>query len=287
MDVALALLAAVLFAFGTVLQQRVAASASDEEAARAGFLLSLARRPVWLAGIACDAGGLVCQAAALAVGRLVVVQPILASYLMFTLPIGAWLEHRRIRPRAVLGALTVACGLAVFLVVADPAGGRDDATLTAWIISGAICGAVCVPLAALAVRAPPARKAALLGSAAGVLFGLSAALIKATVERLDSGVVHMVADWHLWALIIVGYVSMALAQRSLQVGRLAPAVATQTAFDPITSLALGVFAFDETIHETPLGVAGALAAIAVMLAGVLVLATSRHETPTPAPALAQ
>jgi drug/metabolite transporter (DMT)-like permease len=279
MDVALALIAAVLFAFGTVLQQRVAASASDDEAARAGFLISLARRPLWLAGIACDAGGLVCQAAALSIGRLVVVQPILAAYLMFTLPIGAWLEHRRMRPRAVVGALTVASGLALFLLVADPGGGRKDATVSAWIISGAICGLVCAPLIALARGAAPARKAALLGSAAGVLFGLSAALIKATVERLDDGIVHVVADWHLWALLLVGYVSMELAQRSLQVGRLAPAVATQTALDPVSSLVLGVLAFDESIHETTLGALGALTAMGVMLAGIVVLASSRRELP--------
>jgi drug/metabolite transporter (DMT)-like permease len=285
MDVALALVAAVLFAFGTVLQQRVAASASDEEAARAGFLLRLARRPAWLAGIACDAGGLVCQAAALSVGRLVVVQPILAAYLMFTLPIGAWLDHRRMRPRAVLGALAVAFGLTVFLIVADPGGGRDDATVGAWIISGAVCAVVCIPLVSRAHGAAPARKAALLGSAAGVLFGLSAALIKATVERLDGGVVNVVADWHLWALIVVGYVSMELAQRSLQVGRLAPAVATQTALDPVTSLALGVLAFDESIHETTLGAIGALAGMAVMVAGIVVLAATRRDSP--AAALAQ
>jgi hypothetical protein len=66
MDVALAFAAAVLFAFGTVPQQRVAVTASDEEAARASFLIQLARRPQWLTGIATDGGGLVCQAGALA-----------------------------------------------------------------------------------------------------------------------------------------------------------------------------------------------------------------------------
>jgi hypothetical protein len=286
MDVALALVAAVLFAFGTVLQQRVAASASDEEAARAGFLLQLARRPQWLAGIATDGGGLVCQAGALAAGRLVVVQPILAASLVFALPIGAWVNHRPLRRRNVAAALTVMAGLTVFLIVSDPSGGRDDPTIRAWIVSGAVCGAVCAPLVALGFRAGPARKAALLGSAAGVLYGLSAALIKATVERFDGGVVHVVADWHLWALVIVGYVSMALGQSSLQAGRLAPAVATQTAFDPVTSLMLGVFAFHESIHETGLGVIAALAGIVVMLVGILVLASTQQQMPSPAPATA-
>jgi drug/metabolite transporter (DMT)-like permease len=164
MDVALALAAAVLFAFGTVLQQRVAVTASDEEAARAGFLIRLARRPQWLAGIATDGGGLVCQAGALAAGRIVVVQPILAASLVFTLPIGAWLNHRPLRRRNLAAALTVTGGLALFLIVADPSGGREDATVKAWIMSGAVCAAVCVPLVVAGFRAAPARKAASSGA---------------------------------------------------------------------------------------------------------------------------
>src|SRR5919204_4385182 len=126
MDVALALAAALLFALGTVLQQRVASTASDEEAASAGFLLRLARRPEWLAGIATDGGGFVCQAGALAAGRLVVVQPVLATTLVFALPIGAWMDRRRVSRRDLAGALAVTGGLAVFPVVAGPSGGRQQ-----------------------------------------------------------------------------------------------------------------------------------------------------------------
>ena len=126
-------------------------------------------------------------------------------------------------------------------------------------------------LTTLARRSTAARRAALLGSAAGVLFGLCAALIKATVERLDGGLINVVADWHVWALLLVGYASMALSERSLQAGPLAPALATQTALDPTTSLALGVFAFNERIHETTVGTVGALAGMALMIAGTVVL----------------
>ena len=286
MDVALALAAAVLFAFGTVLQQRVAVTASDEEAAKASFLIQLARRPQWLAGIATDGGGLVCQAGALAAGRIVVVQPILAASLVFTLPIGAWLNHRPLRRRNVAAALTVTAGLALFLIVANPSGGRNDATVKAWVVSGAICAAVRVPLAAAGFRAAPARKAALLGSAAGILYGLCAALIKATVERFDGGPWHVVGDWHLWALVAVGYVSMALGQASLQTGRLAPSVATQTALDPVTSLLLGAFAFDESIHETTFGVVAAMIGIAIMIAGIVVLASTQQHPQQQLPATA-
>ena len=83
--------------------------------------------------------------------------------------------------------------------------------------------------------------------------------------------------WHLYALIVVGWVGMTISQRSLQVGALAPAVATQMALDPIASVALGVLAFEESIHETA-GVAVLSAvAFAVMLAGLVVLALSQKD----------
>ena len=57
-DVVLALVAALLFALGTVLQQRAGLEAPSEGAS-SGLLLRMARRPVWLAGIAADGLGFV------------------------------------------------------------------------------------------------------------------------------------------------------------------------------------------------------------------------------------
>jgi drug/metabolite transporter (DMT)-like permease len=276
-DVALALAAALLFALGIVLQQQVAETASDDEAEAAGFLLRLARRPRWLAGVAADALGFVCQAAALAAGRLVVVQPLLASSLVFSLPLGAALNRRRIRPRALVAAAAVTAGLAAFLVLADPSGGREDPTARAWIASFALAAAACLALVLVARGRAPGPRAALTGAAAGILFGLAAGLTKATVERLDEGVTAVLGDWHVYALIAVGYAAMTLSQRSLQAGVLAPAVATQTTLDPLASLLLGTLAFDETIHESTLGIVGALAGLAVMVVGVAYLATATAE----------
>jgi drug/metabolite transporter (DMT)-like permease len=277
LDIVLALVAALCFSLGTVLQQQVASTASEEEARQAGFLLRLARRPRWLAGIAADALGFVAQAAALAIGRLVVVQPLLATTVVFSLPLGAKLGGRRVVRRDMLAALAVTAGLGVFLVVADPTGGREDATTAAWIVSFGVAAVVCAALALAARGRPPARRAGLVGAAAGILFGLSAALTKATVERLDEGVLQVFTSWHLYALIAVGYASMSLSQSSLQTGALAPSVATQMSLDPIASLLLGIFAFDESVHEDTAGLIAALAAFAVMIAGIVVLAASEQE----------
>ena len=71
--------------------------------------------------------------------------------------------------------------------------------------------------------------------AAGILFGLSAALTKATVDQLDEGIFHVFITWHLYALIAVGYAGMTLSQIALQTGVLAPAIATFSILDAVTS----------------------------------------------------
>jgi hypothetical protein len=277
MDIALALAAALLFSLGTVLQGQVASQASEEDARSAGFLVQLARKPRWLFGIAADALGFVGQAWALAIGRLVVVQPLLAASVVFALPLGARLAGRRVSVRQVGAALAVTAGLGAFLVVADPKGGVEDADAVEWIASFAACGGLTLVLVVVARGRSAVHRAALLGTAAGILFGLSAGLTKATVEQIDDGVLAIIESWHVYALAVVGWASMTLSQRSLQAGALAPAVATQMAVDPITSVVLGTLAFEETIHETPASAVAALVAFAVMIVGLVVLALSEQE----------
>lgn len=279
MAVPLALVAALLFALATVLQQQVASSMSEREAAGAGFLLRLARRPRWLVGIAADALGFACQAAALAAGRLVVVQPLLSTALVFSLPLGAKLSGRKVNRRQMVAALAVTAGLGAFLVLADPSGGRDDATALGWIVSFGVAALLTALLVVVARGRPPTVRAALLGSAAGALFGLSAALTKSTVELLDDGVLAVLGDWHVYGLVVVGYASMTVAQGSLQAGALAPAVATQMSLNPVASLLLGTLAFEEQIHESTAGVAGALGGMALMIAGIAFLAVSEQRQP--------
>jgi hypothetical protein len=176
--VLLALAAALLFALGTVLQQT--AGLKEPEVARGSgsvLLLRIARRPVWLAA---DALGFVAQAVALTIGRLVVVQPVLVFSVVFALPLGALLTGQRVRRADVAAAVVATTALAAFLLVADPSGGRHDAPVGEWIVAGAAFGGVSAALVLAARRrASPAPRAALLGIATALLFGLSAALTKA------------------------------------------------------------------------------------------------------------
>lgn len=273
MEIPLALLAALLFALGTVLQQKAGLDApASAEGSSGGLLLRMARRPLWLLGIAADALGFVAQFIALTIGRLAVVQPLLVSSVVFALPLGALLTRQRVRRRDVGAALVVTAALAGFLLLANPSGGRDDAPLGAWLVAGAACGGVAALLVLLARSAPPARRAALLGTATGVLFGLSAALTKAVGDRLGNGLLELLLDWHVYLLIVVGYASLTLSQLSLQTGVLAPAVATSMAFDPVASVVLGTTLLQESLHQSAAGAAAALTLLAAAGAALTVLA---------------
>jgi drug/metabolite transporter (DMT)-like permease len=280
MDVVLALVAALLFGVGTVLQQRAAMQVPDEEAMKAGLLVRLAKQPIWLAGIAADALGFVGQAVALAIGRIVVVQPLLATAVVFALPLGARLDKRRLTRREIVGAAAVVGGVASFVVVANPTGGVDNPELSVWIVSGAVCLALTGLLVVLSRGRPPGLKASLLGSAAGILFALSAVLTKAVADQLGDGILDIFTHWQVYALVAVGWVGMTLSSAALQTGALAPAAATQMSLDPVVSVALGVFAFDESLHDSFVGGAVALIGFALMIAGLVVLSGSQSSKET-------
>jgi drug/metabolite transporter (DMT)-like permease len=226
MAVTLAIGSAAVFALGTVLQQRVVMDAPEAKEASAGLLFRLIQHPVWLAGIAAYGIAFGMQAAALGDGRLVVVQPILATTIVFALPLGVWLSAQRITRRDVIAAFVVTAGLALFLVLADPSDGREDAPLGQWVVAGAVVIGVAAGLTAAGLARAGALRAALLGTASGLLFGLVSALTKGAVEVLQDDGLGVLGNWHLYALIVVGFAGMTITQLSLGTGILPPAVAT-------------------------------------------------------------
>jgi drug/metabolite transporter (DMT)-like permease len=275
-QVVLALIAALLFALGTVLQQKAGMDA-PASATSSGLLLRMARHPLWLAGIASDIVGFVAQAAALRRGQLAVVQPLLVLSVVFVLPLGAGLSDQRVGRREAAAAALVVLALIGFLAIANLSGGGSEVSLSEWVVAGIACAAVCAPLSLLGRHGPAARRAALLGAAAGVLFALSAALTKLVVDELHLGVVHVIASWEPYALAGVGYVSMTLNQLALNTRALAATIASSTALDPIVSVVLGLTLFDEHLDASSLQAAGAFVALAAALLGVTVLA--RTEVP--------
>jgi drug/metabolite transporter (DMT)-like permease len=279
-EIALALTSAFLFALGSVLQQKAGLD-GPAAGSSSGLLLRMARRPVWIGGIACDGLGFVAQAAALGIGSLAVVQPLLVTSVVFALPLGVWLTGQRVRRAEVVAAAVVVVALAVFLIVANPSGGKNEAPLSDWLLAAGVCGVICAPLVLLGRTGPPRHRAALLGTAAGILFALSAALTKAVVDELSVGIVHLLTSWEPYALIAIGYISMTLNQMALDTGALAAAIATSASFDPIVSVVLGLTLFDEALDVNAAQATVTLIALTLALAGMMVLARKQVQSPTP------
>jgi drug/metabolite transporter (DMT)-like permease len=276
------LVAALLYATASVLQHRAAVEAPEDQSLRVGLLGYLARKPWWVAGVAADVGGYVAQFLALGHGPLVIVQPLLVSGLLFALPLGAALSHRRITTREVWAAAAVVIGLAALLVALSPEQGHVDATGTAWV---ALLAATLIPAALLVAGAlrMPSLKPLLLASSAGVIYGLTAALTKVTAHQLGSGIMHALTGWQLYVLITVGVIGMVLTQSAFQAGPLKASLPALTVVDPIVSVLIGMVAFHEHVDQDPVRIAVGLAGAVVMVAGVVALAPQIAQDREPVP----
>src|SRR5579862_6642072 len=84
--------------------QRMGAKSSPASGFDAGLLFRLARRPVWLLGVAAMIAGFICQLIALRFGALALVQPILAAELVFVFGYLAVAGSGRVKRRDWLAA---------------------------------------------------------------------------------------------------------------------------------------------------------------------------------------
>ncbi|HYZ68318.1 MAG TPA: DMT family transporter, partial [Mycobacterium sp.] len=119
---ALALAAAFLFALSAFLQQRTARTiigadtASLRDAAGVTRLLAHSvRSRTWLTGWVTNLGGVGTQAAALKVGSVAAVQPLMASQLLFVLSLASAEQRRWPSRRDWWSALSVCAGLVLLL----------------------------------------------------------------------------------------------------------------------------------------------------------------------------
>ncbi len=280
----LALVAAICFALAAALQQRGQFKLAGAGSAVQGLagLFRLVAVPVWLLGTLVLLVGYAAQGAALDRGRLVVVQPLMVTTIVWALPLGHWLTSQRVVQRQVLGAGVVVVGLAMFVLVGDPDAGVDDAPARGLVISAAVISAVVVLLMLwLRTKTAPSLRAAVLGLCAGLLFGLSATFAKPVINDLHSGIAEAAGDWRTWALLGFGFVAFLIQQLSLATGQLAPAMAAVSVSNPAVSVILGILLFEERLTRPAWHVIVAGAALLAALGGALLITLANRVTQMP------
>jgi uncharacterized membrane protein len=260
LSVAFALSASVLFALGVVLQQRGTLQTSSK-ASDARFYVQVMQRPAWMLGVACQGIGSLFHLLALRNGEIVLVEPILMLSMVLALPIGAMLTGQHVERRQVRGAITVVVGLVFFLLVSRPGGGVASPPGWRWIAGSAAVAIFVYATARRSRHRSPAATAALLGAAAGAMFGLDAAYAKVFTGEWGNGILALLLTWSTYAVIVAATIGGALQLAALKTGVLAPVVAYVHVASLVVSVSLGLLVFQEQLARGN----GALAASALSL----------------------
>jgi drug/metabolite transporter (DMT)-like permease len=267
--------AALVFGVSSVAEQRGTKLVKRREGLSPKILLDLVREPVWVTGIAATVIGFVLQVLALSLGPLALVEPILVCDLIFAVLIMAWLR-KRWDPVILGGVAACAAGVAGFLAIAQPTSGKSTVGFIVVLPLGAgllACVAGCL---AVAHRSENLRPLA-LALACGICYGVSAFLIKTVTADFGIGLSHLLTDWPIYVLAIAGPGGFLLNQYAFQQGTLlSPVMSIITACDPLVSILLGYLWLGEKLNSSPMAIFGQIAAILLMVFGIVVLA---HHSP--------
>ncbi|MBT2493729.1 DMT family transporter [Streptomyces sp. ISL-96] len=275
MSVLLALVSAVAYAAGAIVQEHVASTTPARPYAPL-------RHGAWWAAVALNGFGALLHVGALAYGPLSLVQPLGALTIVFALPMAAVFVRRRAGAAAWRGAIMASAGLAGLLSLTGTADaqslGGGERLAVALVTFG---GVAVVFLVAQRVHRAVVRSI-LLATAAGAAFGIASVFTKTVA-------VDWAAAAEAWGglggptgqlpslLTIAGLAAagMMLSQAAYRGAGLAAPLATVTVVNPVVAAAVGITLFGEHFRYGATGTALALGCGVVAAGGLILLTTER------------
>ncbi|MGH3276206.1 MAG: DMT family transporter [Streptosporangiaceae bacterium] len=272
----LAFLGALVNATGNVLNRKVAQTEPSRLQFRLRLLTDLMHKPAWLAAVGMMIISFALAAAALGTGQLASVQLIVTLELPMTIIGSSWLLGTRLSRREWVAIAVMTAGVIGILALLDPRPGpaRPIAAIL-WILpSAANAGILGVFFLAAKAHSRPATRACLLGLAAGLGYGLTAAYTKGMADEFNAGGFEaVVSSWQLYACASAGVLSTWLLENAYQAGPLTASQPGITLVDPVISTLWGVIVFGEKVNS---GIPLALTPIPLLAvaAGVLILSRS-------------
>ncbi|HPX35292.1 MAG TPA: DMT family transporter [Mycobacterium sp.] len=277
--VLLALAAAFFIAIGDVIHQRSAHDVTTEPVGHLELFLRLLRDRQWWVGSLVSALGFGCQAAALGLGSVLLVQALLVTSLLFALPIHARTTgHPVTRPQWLWAAL-LAAAVAVIVTVGNPTEGQARAGFGVWgVVIAVMVPALVLCVVGARVLAGQPAAAVLLGVVSGSLWGLFAVLLKGVVERLDHGIGAVLETPELYAAAAVSVAATAWQQSSFRAGSLTASLPTMTVAEPAVGSLLGIVVLGEAVRPGKDGWAVLLVAVVAMVIATAALARSQASS---------
>lgn len=273
--VALSFATALCFAGGYVLQYHEAHQAPDRLFLSWRMLIELAKHRVWVAGIVVMFIGNGLQAAALAAGSLTVVEPILCTALLFALPLSAAWRRERLTRRDWTAALAVCVGLGVLLGVGAPTNGTPNAPQSEWVLIAMAAWGSTLALVAAARRCTAAApRAACLGAATGILFGLQDALTQYCLHAMSHNWMALGLSWQPYVQMATGVYAIVLMQSAYKAGPLTAGLPPIAVGEPVAGMMIGLFALNERLNASPAAITFEVLGALVMVAGTWTLCRS-------------
>jgi len=272
--IALAVIGAFSYAIASVYQQQSAAKLPATSAFDPAVLARLVRKRRWLLALIGVAGGYGFQAAALDVGRLVVVEPVFPIGLLFALLLAARAEGRRLNHAEWTAAVAAVAGLAVFLVAAQPSGGHR--TAGAGPLGAVAAGAVVIALLCglIASKVATAHRALVLSIGGGIGAGVTDALTKTVAALVGTHRFGIFGEVQLYLLAVVGLLTFTLQQNAFRAAGLSASLPSFAVLEPIVGSLLGLAIYHEQVGGGGLRIAVEVMAVLAAIWGIARLANS-------------
>lgn len=257
--VVLALLAAVLAAVGTVMRHQATR--------RAG---SLDRR-AWALGAVVSVGAFVLQIAALVLGAVLLVQPLIVLSVLFELFIQVWWTRRPATGWQWACGAAVAGGVGVFVLFARPQ--PADHGRQAWVLDVVGYGFLFTVLALYltARRTRGNTSGMLFGIVSGSLFGLVAVQINSLSEPFR-GPAATLANPTLYLCILTAVGAIAAQQRAFERGSLEVSYPAMVSAEPVIAMILSLAVLGEKLSSHRIGTYLGIVGVLIMVIGVIGLA---------------
>jgi drug/metabolite transporter (DMT)-like permease len=242
----------------------------------------LFRQPLWLLGWVAAVSGFVFQAVALRDGKLSVVQPLLVTELVFVLLMRRMWFRQDITRAAWIAAAVVCVTLGVFLSVAEPSGGQSNPETAEWLSALLAFGGAVALLTAAGMRGSPLRRTIVFALAGALAWAMMAVFLKATTDTLAMfGVLGALSRWPVYALAVAAISGTLLEQAALHAGPLSVSQPLLIVVNPLASIVLSVWLFEEHFTRSPARLVIAVVSFAVMAVGIVELSRRAPQNMAP------
>jgi drug/metabolite transporter (DMT)-like permease len=268
--IVLALAAAALYASGLVLQALEARTAPAAHALRPSLYGRLLRKPLWLAGTALGVAGAAAQLFALVWAPLTLVQPLLASGLVFVLAASALLLGERVAAREKAAAAAIASGVPLLALTAPERQAEHASGMRLWLALALLAAVAAAPLA---LRGSARAASMLVPVGAGFAYVCDDLVSKFASDEFARSQWRTMLFWLLamGAAAGLGTLEEMSALQRRPVAQVAPVVFGLNTFLPV---ALAPLLAREWWPADPLRDAGIVLALALVAAGLVVLTRS-------------